>query len=667
MEFIANIWPILMVVLGLGFVIFIHELGHFAVAKWAGVKVEKFSIGFGPSLLGFQRGETYYSLSIIPLGGFVKMLGENPEEDGQDAVIDPRSYLNKPVSHRMAIISAGVIMNIITGLGFFAMAYRLGVPYMPAVVGFVVAGGPAYEAGIRPGDEMTAIDNRSGVTFEDFLRTVSTSSEGQSVRLDLKRAEDGTPYNVLLTPIIRPGRLKPEVGLGFPQDILLGKPAITKMPGTPANAVLPTELKAKDKIVAVASVKGEWVDVDSNQKLRVELQKLRAEPVRLRVVASEEAGAAPREVLVAPVHAMGLGLRFTAGRITAIQKGSPAADAGLKIGETISLADGKPVDPRTLASVAFDAAGKPLKLVLMDEFEKSRELIVKPRPEPPAFGPIGLEENQDIPALGLTLFASPMISSIEPGSAAEKAGLKPGQVVTKIHLTLASENSEDGKPSTSKPEEMTYQIASAPTNDKEPKSGTPLATIATVLRQLDMVKVQEVALTVASSDSQLELKLPPVPDSGQFLVERGLGQMNLIRPLPPQALGASVSRGINETTRSIKEIFGTIRALVTQRVSRKLLGGPVTIASQAYATASEGLGLFLKFLGILSINLAVMNFLPIAPLDGGQMVFLIGEKIRGKPLPESVLALFSYMGLAAVLSLMVMVLYQDILRVFGLL
>jgi regulator of sigma E protease len=79
------------------------------------------------------------------------------------------------------------------------------------------------------------------------------------------------------------------------------------------------------------------------------------------------------------------------------------------------------------------------------------------------------------------------------------------------------------------------------------------------------------------------------------------------------------------------------------------------------------MGLFLKFLGILSINLAVMNFLPIAPLDGGQMVFLIGEKIRGKPLPESFLALFSYMGLIAVLSLMVMVLYQDILRVFGLL
>ena len=667
MEFIANLWPILMVVLGLGFVIFIHELGHFAVAKWAGVKVEKFSIGFGPSLVGFQRGETYYSLSIIPLGGFVKMLGENPAEDGQDAIIDPRSYLNKPVGHRMAIISAGVIMNIITGLGFFAMAYRLGVPFMPAVVGFVVAGGPAYESGIRPGDEITAIDSKTGVTFEDFLRTVSTSAEGQSVRMDMKRAEDGSAYDVLLTPTIRAGRLKPEVGLGFPQDILLGKPAISKMPGTPATAELPKDLKDRDKIVAVASAKGEWTPVDSNQKLRVELEKVRSEPARLRVVASEEVNAAPREVLVPAVHAMGLGLKFKAGAVTSIQKNSPAALAGIQQGETVSTVDGKPVDPRTFSAIAFDNAGKALKLGVLDASGKSRDVTITPRLEPAAFGPLGLEENQDIPALGLTIFATPVIAEVEPGSAAAAAGLVAGQVVTKIHLITATEESADGKPSTKKPEEMSYQIASAPATDKAQTSGTPLATIATVLRQLDMVKVREVAVSVAANDKETVVKLAPVPATGQFLVDRGFGQLNLIRPLPPQSMGASISRGISETKRSIGEIFGTIRALATQRVSRKLLGGPVTIASQAYASASEGMGLFLKFLGILSINLAVMNFLPIAPLDGGQMVFLIGEKIRGKPLPESFLALFSYMGLIVVLSLMVMVLYQDILRVFGLL
>jgi regulator of sigma E protease len=260
-----------------------------------------------------------------------------------------------------------------------------------------------------------------------------------------------------------------------------------------------------------------------------------------------------------------------------------------------------------------------------------------------------------------------VIAEVEPGSAAAAAGLVAGQVVTKIHLITATEDSADGKPSTKKPEEMSYQIASAPAGDKNQTSGTPLATIATVLRQLDMVKVREVAVSVAAKDKETVVKLAPVPAPGQFLVDRGFGQLNLIRPLPPQSMGASISRGISETKRSIGEIFGTIRALATQRVSRKLLGGPVTIASQAYASASEGMGLFLKFLGILSINLAVMNFLPIAPLDGGQMVFLIGEKIRGKPLPESFLALFSYMGLIAVLSLMVMVLYQDILRVFGLL
>src|SRR5277367_939727 len=101
---------ILQVAVGLGFVIFIHELGHFLLAKWNGVKVEKFSIGFGPTLFGWTRGETEYVLALLPLGGFVKMLGEGPDE--QEKSTDPRAYPNKSVSARMAIISAGVIMNL---------------------------------------------------------------------------------------------------------------------------------------------------------------------------------------------------------------------------------------------------------------------------------------------------------------------------------------------------------------------------------------------------------------------------------------------------------------------------------------------------------------------------------------------------------------------------
>ena len=116
---------ILKVALGLGFVIFIHELGHFLLAKWNGVKVEKFSIGFGPTLFGFHRGETEYVLAAIPLGGFVKMLGEGPEDQANKST-DPRAYPNKSVWARMAIISAGVIMNVLLGPRVLRLRLRHG-------------------------------------------------------------------------------------------------------------------------------------------------------------------------------------------------------------------------------------------------------------------------------------------------------------------------------------------------------------------------------------------------------------------------------------------------------------------------------------------------------------------------------------------------------------
>src|SRR6204780_4836028 len=114
------------IAVGLGFVIFIHELGHFLLAKWNGVKVEKFSIGFGATIFGFRRGETEYVLAAIPLGGFVKMLGEGPE-DQENKSTDPRAYPNKSVGARMAIISAGVIMNVLMGLACFVLAYGIGI------------------------------------------------------------------------------------------------------------------------------------------------------------------------------------------------------------------------------------------------------------------------------------------------------------------------------------------------------------------------------------------------------------------------------------------------------------------------------------------------------------------------------------------------------------
>src|SRR5262245_30413260 len=144
---LSNISSVLLVVLGLGLVIFIHELGHFALAKWCGVKVERFSIGFGPILWKVVRGETEYALSAIPFGGYVKMLGQDDADPGQltdeKLAKDPRSYTAKSVPQRILIISAGVFNNMVSAVLFFVIAFMFGVQYQPAVIGSVTPGMPA--------------------------------------------------------------------------------------------------------------------------------------------------------------------------------------------------------------------------------------------------------------------------------------------------------------------------------------------------------------------------------------------------------------------------------------------------------------------------------------------------------------------------------------------
>ncbi len=201
METLNWIFAFAKVALGLGFVIFVHELGHFLLAKWNGVKVEKFSIGFGPTLFGFKRGETEYVLAALPLGGFVKMLGEGLE-DPDNKSTDPRAYPNKSVGARMAIISAGVIMNIFLAVGCYAYMYTKPRQEPAASLGAVSAGSLAYEAGLRPGDEVVAIDGQRDVGYNDLRRSIIFSAEGQVLRLQVKRpGHDG-----LLTVDIQPRR-----------------------------------------------------------------------------------------------------------------------------------------------------------------------------------------------------------------------------------------------------------------------------------------------------------------------------------------------------------------------------------------------------------------------------------------------------------------------------
>ncbi|MBV9123057.1 MAG: site-2 protease family protein, partial [Planctomycetes bacterium] len=128
-------------------------------------------------------------------------------------------------------------------------------------------------------------------------------------------------------------------------------------------------------------------------------------------------------------------------------------------------------------------------------------------------------------------------------------------------------------------------------------------------------------------------------------------------------LGDALGMGMHRTVSFIKQLYGQLVSIVTGRVSAKTLGGPIIITKVAYQIAGSDFFEFLLFLGIISVNLAVINFLPIPVLDGGHMVFLIYEKIRGRPASEQMRAAATYLGLALILSLMAFVIYLDVKRI----
>jgi regulator of sigma E protease len=176
------------VVAVLGFMILIHEFGHYIVAKWLGVRVEQFAIGFGKRLVGFRRGETDYRINAIPLGGYVKMSGENPMDQRSD---DPREFMNHPRWHRFLIAIAGPTMNILLAIFLLTTVYMVHYEY-PAVydespvIGWVAKDTPAAKAGFQIGDRITRIDDVQNPTWEQ-IDLKQALSPGQPLIVDVER------------------------------------------------------------------------------------------------------------------------------------------------------------------------------------------------------------------------------------------------------------------------------------------------------------------------------------------------------------------------------------------------------------------------------------------------------------------------------------------------
>lgn len=194
---LQNAIALIVVLLAFGLVIFVHELGHFSVAKWVGITVHEFALGFGPRIFGFKKGETEYNLRAFPFGGFVRMEGEDdPESDPND----PGSFLNKPVGAQIAVVGGGVFVNYMSALFVLLLVgFVWGIPDPLAgrVIASVEGGSVAEKAGLKPKDEILSVEGQKVRRFDEVVSAIQ-ARPGQPTQVTLKR--DGAEQTITLTP-----------------------------------------------------------------------------------------------------------------------------------------------------------------------------------------------------------------------------------------------------------------------------------------------------------------------------------------------------------------------------------------------------------------------------------------------------------------------------------
>lgn len=191
-------WTVAWFIVVLGLMIFIHELGHCMMAKFLGIRVEVFSLGFGPRLFGFKRGDTDYRVSLLPLGGYVKMLGEHYDDE---LTGNKEEFLSRPKTHRFLVAVAGPAMNILLAVVLLAANYMAGIQVpaflnQPPEIGYIADETPASESDLKPGDLIVSIGETETPTWETVQLIVATSP-GQNLPVKIRR--EGQEYQRFVT------------------------------------------------------------------------------------------------------------------------------------------------------------------------------------------------------------------------------------------------------------------------------------------------------------------------------------------------------------------------------------------------------------------------------------------------------------------------------------
>jgi regulator of sigma E protease len=532
-----------------GVLIFVHESGHFLWAKLFGVRVLTFSLGFGPRVAGFSRGGTDYVIAALPLGGYVRMLGENPHDEvaSED---ESTAFHTQPLWKRVMIVFAGPLMNLMFPLGLYFVVFLGTTEMSPAIVGDVFPGQPA-DGKLEPGDHVVAIDERPIETFHDLTQAVAPHA-GRTLTFTIER--NGQRLSLPITP----SRKHVERPLDLSEDV--GR-----------------------------------IGISLNQPLSI--------------------------VGISDPH-------------------GPAGVAGLRTFDWIVSAAGKPARRWVeLARVLDQNRGSLLPLT-----------VLRPERVPGALGSL----------LGVSIYGAHVATlTPEPGDAPGRvrAGLEPSGLYIS-HVTSGSAEARAGV---------------LPGDRIVALDGQPIRHFSALIERLESERGKPHSLSVRRGGELLNvhyaLSRQHVAGDYERRDDRyvvGLRRYEPTLPFPnvpnPAPLAYAASEAFRATTEVVELTAVSIVRLLQGRLSMKTLGGPLTIYDAAAGAAREGAVNYLFLMGFISVNLGLINLMPIPLLDGGQLLFLLVELVSRKPLSVCVREYASILGLTILILLMVFAFRNDVER-----
>jgi regulator of sigma E protease len=680
-------------IIGISVLVFVHELGHFLAAKWAGAGVKTFALGFDPTIRGvrlklvsWRWGETEYVIGLIPFGGYVRP--EDSEGAGEDDEGSPYGeFASQPPFKRAVIFAAGAGMNLLFGFAAFALAFGIGVSFESPEVGSVRPGSPAWYAGIRPGDALRRVNGKRVESFMDVA--VSAALGGTSEQL-LTIERGGTLKEVAVTPridpvmgipaigitptvsrtvaevvpgsgaatagirpggevtaaVFRPGAAEVVLDEHLPSGVFVGNLArlAENFPReefrlrlkSPAGAVTTETLTSQpdpdvtvprlgvmlaqytvnyvrpdseaSRLFApgdmVASLNGEPLLVVDKVRLAERLQGRKE--FSLRLASGQEIPLA-RAAFLAWLVRGDLVFGNTRTAVRSVAAGSRAERAGLKPGDRVTGVGDTPVGHEDTFEELVGT--EPVRLTFYREGER-RETVL----------PAG-------EGVGVTWDHRPVVGLVQPDSAAAEAGIAPGDMIVRI-------------------------------DDRKLDSWTDL--VETVLDRGDRSMDVTVVPADAGTSERQYTATPRVEPLGSLGVRFEQARITVREGNVVQAVGLGVKR----TGLWIKRIFLTIHRLVRGEVAARNLQGPVGIIHITGMVTRYGLGTLLYFLALISVNLGVLNLLPLPIFDGGHLLLLACEKIKGSPVNEKVVQGATTVMFFLLIALAVYVTYHDVLRLF---